>query len=246
MTNEAIPVSSRFSATRRRIERLLLATGLILLLVYIAGRIDAAVMSRAALRSFDTLKSSPSIAQEKGDQASIVGVDSSLWSIERVDAYTQALTAKLGAPLAVLSIPRLQLDVPVFDGTDRIKLNRGAGRIVGTARPGEQGNIGIAAHRDSFFRGLKDLRLGDQIELAVPQQKFVYTVDNIRVIKPSDTSVLRTRSRPSLTLVTCYPFYLVGAASERYIVEASLTNSEPESSGFDPAILNMKDKENRQ
>jgi sortase A len=144
--------------------------------------------------------------------------------------------------MAVLSIRRLGLEVPVFDATDRITLNRGAGRIPGTAQPGEQGSIGISAHRDGFFRGLKDIQLGDQIELAVPAQKFVYTVDNISIVRPSD-SVLRARPRPSLTLVTCYPFYFVGDAPERYIVQASLTNSEQESSELDPAFPNLNKKE---
>jgi sortase A len=132
----------------------------------------------------------------------------------------------LGTPLAVLSIPKLGLDVPVFEGTGELTLNQGAGRIVGTARPGEQGNIGIAGHRDGFFRGLKDVRVGDRIELAVLGRRSAYTVDSITVVKPGDVSVLRARARPSLTLVTCYPFYFVGDAPQRYIVQASLAESE--------------------
>lgn len=126
----------------------------------------------------------------------------------------------------MLSIPRLRLDVPVFEGTDELTLNRGAGRIAGTAQLGEQGNIGIAAHRDGFFRSLKDVRVGDRIELAQLRHKFVYTVDNISVVGPSDLTVLQARPQPSLTLVTCYPFYFIGDAPQRYIVQASLVNSE--------------------
>lgn len=85
---------------------------------------------------------------------------------------------------------------------------------------------GIAAHRDSFFRGLKDVALGDRIELAALHQKFVYTVDNIAVVTPSDVSVLQARSQPSLTLMTCYSFYFVGGAPRRYVVQASLVDSE--------------------
>jgi sortase A len=127
----------------------------------------------------------------------------------------------------------LRLDVPVFEGTDELTLNRGAGRIAGTARLGEQGNIGIAAHRDGFFRGLKDVRPGDRIELAQPRRKFVYTVDNIAVVDPGDSTVLHARPRASLTLVTCYPFYFIGVAHQRYIVQASLANSEQASSETD-------------
>lgn len=112
--------------------------------------------------------------------------------------------------------------------------------------PGEQGNIGIAGHRDGFFRGLKDVQVGDQIELAVQQHKFVYTVDDIKVVEPHDASVLQPRTRPSLTLVTCYPFYFIGAAPQRYIVQASLTNSAPQLSeaGVQFSDIHHKEKNN--
>jgi sortase A len=219
-------MSSQHSRTQPRMERVLLAAGLALVLVYLAARVHAVVMYHTGLWSFAASQSSSSAAKDEGEQQPVAGVDFSLWSGQRVKAYAQALATKLGAPLAVLSIPKLGLDVPVFDGTSELTLNRGAGRIVGTARPGEQGNVGIAAHRDGFFRGLKHVQVGDQIELAVLRHKFVYTVDSITVVKPSDVSVLRARPRPSLTLVTCYPFYFVGDAPQRYIVQASLADSE--------------------
>ena len=219
-------MSSQYSKALRRIEHLLLATGLAVLLLYLSARIHAAVMYRAGLWSFAATQSTPSPAKAAGDQPS-PGVDFSLWSGKRVEAYVEALATKLGTPLAVLSIPKLGLRVPVFEGTGEITLNRGAGRIAGTARPGEPGTIGIAAHRDGFFRGLKDIQVGDRIELAAQHRTFIYTVDNISVVKPSDVSVLRSRPEPSLTLVTCYPFYFVGGAPQRYIVQASLTGSEP-------------------
>lgn len=227
------------------VERSLLAVGFILLLIYIVARIHTAVMYRAALWRFERLTESSPLAEQKSTQSVSARVDFSLWSGERAAAYTKALALRI-TPLAVLSIRRLELDVPVFDGTDERTLNRGAGRIIGTAEFGQQGNTGIAAHRDGFFRRLKDVRMGDQIELAVPRQKFVYVVDNITVVKPSDTSVLQTRLRPSLTLITCYPFYLIGAASGRYVVQASLTKSERQSAMSDPGISNMNYKENTQ
>jgi sortase A len=223
-------MSSQHSRTQRRMEHVLLAAGLALVLVYLSARVHAVVMYHAGMWSFAALQSSSQssspVVRDEGAQRSVAGVDFSLWSGQRVKAYAQALAAKLGSPLAVLSIPKLGLDVPVFEGTGELTLNRGAGRIAGTARPGEQGNIGIAAHRDGFFRGLKDIQVGDQIELAVLRRKFVYTVDSITVVKPSDVSVLQARPRPSLTLVTCYPFYFVGDAPQRYIVQASLADSE--------------------
>jgi len=216
---------TQYWTVRRWIERLTLTAGVALLLVYLSAWIHAAVMYRAGLSSFAALKASTSIAKDGESQSTALGIDFRLWSGKRVGAYTEALGAKLGTPLAVLSIPNLRLEVPVFEGTGELTLNRGAGRIVGTARPGEEGNMGIAAHRDGFFRGLKDIKVGDRIELATPRKNLVYTVDNISVVKPSDVSVLRARPQPSLTLVTCYPFYFVGDAPQRYIVQASLAGS---------------------
>jgi sortase A len=230
----------------RWLERLLLSLGLAFLLIYVGAQIHAAIMYRASLWSFASVQSDPSHAKEQTEQTSASGVDFTLWSGKRVSAYKRALAARLGTPLAVLSVRRLRLDVPVFNGSDEITLNRGAGRILGTAMPGEQGNIGIAGHRDGFFRGLKDVQVGDQIELAVQQHKFVYTVDDIKVVEPHDASVLQPRTRPSLTLVTCYPFYFIGAAPQRYIVQASLTNWEPQLSeaGAQFSDIHHKEKNN--
>ena len=221
----AMSMPTQYWTVRRWTERLTLTAGVALLLVYLSAWIHAAAMYRAGLWSFAALKASTSIAKDGESQSTTLGIDFSLWSGKRVGAYTEALGAKLGTPLAVLSIPKLRLDVPVFEGTGELTLNRGAGRIVGTARPGEEGNMGIAAHRDGFFRGLKDIQVGDRIELATLRKSFVYTVDNVMIVKPSDVSVLRARHQPSLTLVTCYPFYFVGDAPQRYIVQASLAGS---------------------
>ena len=183
-------------------------------------------MSRAALWSYRAHASGAPADKKVSGQAGGSGVDFTLWSENRVRAYKEALGMKLDPPLAILSIPKIRIAIPVFDGTDDLVLNRGAGRIAGTAGPGEQGNVGIAAHRDGFFRGLKDVRLGDRIELEARGGKFQYAVDNIEIVEPSDVSVLRARPQPSLTLVTCYPFYFVGDAPQRYIVHASLVESD--------------------
>jgi sortase A len=116
--------------------------------------------------------------------------------------------------------------VPVLEGTDDLILNRGVGLIAGTARPGDEGNIGIAGHRDGFFRGLKDVGPGDRIELAEEGKTETFVIDNIVIVDPKDVSILARRERPSLTLVTCYPFYFIGSAPQRYIVQASLTSSD--------------------
>jgi len=122
--------------------------------------------------------------------------------------------------MAVLNVPRLKLRVPVLDGTDDVTLNRGAGWIRGTARPGESGNSGIAGHRDGVFRALKDINKGDEIQLETHGGIIPYKVDQLTIVTPEDVSVLAKRQADSLTLVTCYPFYFAGAAPQRWIVHA--------------------------
>ena len=209
-----------------RIERFFLIAGLVLLSVCVVVRVDGLVMSRAAIWSFDVHQSESPTTDTANGKSDSSSLDFSLWSEKRVNAYKAALGMKLEAPLAVLSIPRIGVEVPVFDGTDELVLNRGAGRISGTAKPGQPGNIGIAAHRDGFFRGLKDVRVGDRIALRAQSDEFLYTVDNIEIVQPTDVSVLRNRSTSSVTLVTCYPFYFVGDAPQRYIVHASIVDSD--------------------
>ena len=126
--------------------------------------------------------------------------------------------------LAVLRVPKIDLEVAVLEGTDEFTLNRAVGRIIGTARIAEQGNIGIAGHRDGFFRGLSKVREGDRLELVTPERTEIYTVSRILIVKPQDVYVLNAELTPSITLVTCYPFYFVGNAPKRYIVQGMLTS----------------------
>ncbi len=230
--------------SRWRIERILLITGSALLLVSIVVRFEGLVMARAAIWSFEARQSeSADATSAKPDSAAL---DFSLWSEKRVRAYKAALEMRFDAPLAILSIPRIGIEVPVFDGTDDLILNRGAGRIAGTAKPGQPGNIGIAAHRDGFFRGLKDIRVGDRIELRVQNDESIYAVDDIEIVQPTDVTVLRNRTSPSLTLVTCYPFYFVGDAPQRYIVHASIVNSDKATASKFNSAVQKAEKEHTQ
>lgn len=122
----------------------------------------------------------------------------------------------------MLSIPRLKLEVPVFEGTDPLTLDRGVGRVEGTDVPGGDHNFGIAGHRDGFFRALKDIQVGDQVEIELPTGKDLYVVEGTTIVDPSDVSVLKQGNTSTLTLITCYPFYFVGDAPSRFIVKASL------------------------
>jgi sortase A len=211
------------------IERILLVSGLTLLAIYGVARLESLFRSRAALHQFAAMAP---LSSEAGDgiaeDADPSGIDFSQWDEHRVHAYKESLNRKSGAPLGVLNIPKIGLEVPVLDGTDALTLNHAVGRISGTARPGEPGNIGIAGHRDGFFRGLKDIALGDTIDLQRRNGTDTYIVDAIDIVSPKQVDVLRPGSVPSLTLVTCYPFYFVGSAPQRYIVHASRTEFEPQ------------------
>jgi sortase A len=222
------------------IEILSLAAGMVLLMVYFVARIDGAVSSGMALVAFHEPQTAAATEKELGR---IWPIDFRLWSQNRIAAYNNLLAAKFDKPLAVLFIPKLRLEVPVFDGTGDATLNRGAGRIKGTARPGQPGNVGIAGHRDGFFRGLKDIQVGDQIRLATLEQSTTYVVDEISIVSPDDVLVLRSTPRPSLTLVTCYPFYFVGDAPQRYTVHASVTDSkQPKQNVSKPTQINRKEQ----
>jgi len=127
---------------------------------------------------------------------------------------------KEGDVLGRMEIPRLGVSVAVLQGTKSRMLRLGAGHIEGTPLPGEPGNIGIAGHRDTFFRELKDVRENDEIDLQTATGLFRYEVDWVKVVAPDDNSVLATSTESALTLVTCYPFYLVGPAPNRFVVHA--------------------------
>ena len=157
--------------------------------------------------------------QEKGsqDQAFTLPADTIAPETTPLPAETEIGT---GSPIGLLEVPRLGLSVIVLEGTDEHTLQLGAGHIENTAFPGELGNLGIAGHRDTFFRPLKDIRQNDRITMTTPAGSFEYRVQCTEIVKATDTHVLAPSSSLSLTLVTCYPFYFVGAAPERFIVWA--------------------------
>lgn len=210
-----------------RLELTFFAIGSALLAAWGAEILDGIVYSRVALARFDF--SQPAETGQSSllrrDLESVSEAGFAHWSLTRVEAYKDSLLQKVDAPLAVLNIPGIHLQVPVFNGTDGTTLNRGVGRIAGTAQVGEGGNLAIAGHRDRFFRGLKDLSKGDLIELSRPGHTDFYVIDEIEIVGPEDVSVLEPTTVPSLTLITCFPFYFVGSAPQRYVVRASLRES---------------------
>ncbi len=192
-------------ATLRRLERVLILTGVLCLGLWAWSWVDAKVYQYRenrlleeasetdALASFQEAPSPASQERRPGPEGSLVG---------RIE------------------IPRLDVSGIVLEGVDKTTLRRGVGRIPGTALPGTAGNVGLAAHRDSFFRGLKDIRKNDIVTLKTMESTYYYRVDWTEIVLPEDTHVLAGSGVPELTLVTCYPFYYVGSAPKRFIVRA--------------------------
>jgi sortase A len=146
--------------------------------------------------------------------------DQSLWSDQRIAAYNDVMEEPADRAVGLLEIPALTLLAPVFLGASDVNMNRGLGWIEGTAKPGDKGNLGIAGHRDGFFRPLKDLQLEQVVILRTDRGEVVYRVKSMEIVEPDAVEVLDPTDENSLTLVTCYPFYYVGDAPQRFIVKA--------------------------
>jgi len=126
-----------------------------------------------------------------------------------------------------IAIRRVGISAVVAEGSDETTLRRAVGHIAGTALPGEPGNVGLAGHRDTFFRALRNIRAGDLIVLTTPRGEFRYSVVSMKVVKPNALDVLDPTSEEILTLVTCYPFHFVGSAPNRFIVRAKRVRGQP-------------------
>lgn len=132
---------------------------------------------------------------------------------------------EIGDTLAKLRIPRLGTELYVVEGDGAKELRRGPGHLAGSAMPGQDGNCIIAGHRDTHFRVLKDIRAGDDIVLQTPSGEYLYRVKRMQVVSPTNTASLQPTSDAELNLITCYPFYYVGSAPKRFVVEAQLAGS---------------------
>jgi sortase A len=153
------------------------------------------------------------------------------WLIGATAVHRTASTTPMPTPMrrgdviGELEIPRLQVSVMVLEGDDAGILSEGAGHIPGTALESRHGNIGIAAHRDTYFRPLRLVHANDVIALKTPAGTSIYAVTETKIVRPSDISVLARAPGRDLTLVTCYPFYYVGNAPQRFIVHARNLNN---------------------
>jgi sortase A len=119
-----------------------------------------------------------------------------------------------------IEIPSLGVSAIIAEGADKRTLGRAVGHLPETALPGDQGNIVLAGHRDTFFRSLGGVSLGDRILITTPRGRFEYEVDEVAIVNPSDVGVIAPTSGSTLTLVTCFPFHYIGPAPRRFIVRA--------------------------
>jgi sortase A len=143
---------------------------------------------------------------------------------EKAPLKLQAVPSVIGR----ISIPRLRLSAMVREGTEEGTLRRAVGHIPSTALPGQAGNVALAAHRDTFFRGLRGIRKQDKVTVETLDGSYDYVVDSLKIVKPSDVSVLKpVADQQSLTLVTCYPFNYIGSAPKRFIVHATRLEVSP-------------------
>jgi sortase A len=140
-------------------------------------------------------------------------------------AMTRApVTVRAGGLIGMLDVPRLQLSTPVIEGDDDTTLKRAVGHLPDTPLPWQHGNSALAGHRDGLFRPLKDIKIGDEIRFRTSRDQYRYRVIRTAIVRPDDVSVLEDDEHRALTLITCYPFYYVGNAPQRFIVHARLVD----------------------
>ncbi|MCV9886461.1 class D sortase [Metabacillus halosaccharovorans] len=127
-----------------------------------------------------------------------------------------------GEKIGILSIPKLEKTLPIYEGVGEDILKKGIGHIPSTPLPGQQSNAVLSGHRDTFFRGLDRLKIGDSLIVTSNNKTYIFKIKKIRIVDKNDQTVIVPKPRSSLTLTTCYPFTYIGPAPQRYIIEAQL------------------------
>jgi sortase A len=222
----------------RTVEAICWVVGSMLILAFFGARTYGELERQRAISAFEQTRAVqradaiPSLHSDAPQYLSLDGgrglladlvPDQTQWSEARVQAHVSVAAEPADSrllPAAVLRIGRVGLEVPVYGDTGERNLNRGAGLIEGTALPGSDGNVAIAAHRDGYFRALKDVHVGDTVELETLSQQRTYRVTELFIVEPTDIWPLHETAVPAITLVTCYPFYFLGNAPQRFIVRA--------------------------
>lgn len=195
------------SRTRKRISMILLLAGLAGVGIWAWSIVRSALFERRANREFEELTRHPPVPPSTPTPGA--------------PPYP-----KPGAVIGRLLIPRLHFRAIVREGTGAGILAVALGHVPGTALPGPDGNVAVAGHRDTLFRCLRNIQKDDEIVFQTTHGDYTYHVDQTKIVKPRDVAVLAPAAQPEITLVTCYPFYYVGAAPDRFIVHASLLGSD--------------------
>lgn len=193
----------------RWVARFLIVMGMVLLAWWAYVVADAELTQRMARR---TLVSA--------EHATPWTVPAPLLATDDPGRMRRPTALEVGTPVAALSIPRVRLSAVVLHGSDTRTLRRGAGHLEHTALPGEPGNVVIAGHRDTFFRPLRGVEVGDDVFADTRDGRVHYRVTSVHVVHPREVSVLRPTEQETLTLITCYPFWGLGEASDRFVVRA--------------------------
>jgi len=221
MKSVALPVKK---SPLRWLERALLLVGILCLGIWAYAWLDTRYSQYKEGRLLDEALSAPSAA---GRTAAAAADTDALETFRRSGGPPQPSAAPPeGTLVGRIEIPRLGVSAIVLEGVGNKTLRRAVGHIPETPLPEAGGNVGLAAHRDSFFRDLKDVRKDDVITLETLEGTFQYRVEWTKIVEPEDTEVLGNTQVPALTLVTCYPFYYVGSAPERFIVRARRADSD--------------------
>lgn len=192
------------------------AIGLLLISLYFGATIGFESERREGIESFVRAQAALSYPRDSGPDS--VAVPPTV--AERETPGAPAADRSESLPIALLRMPGIGLEVPVFDDISERNLSRGAGWIPGTASPNAGGNMAVAAHRDQYFRALKDVAVGDLLELESLSGTRNYRVESLTIVEPEDLWPLDPADVDTVTLVTCYPFYFIGSAPQRYIVQA--------------------------
>jgi sortase A len=196
---------SRLRDTTRRGSQILLAVGVLLLAYAAYVLIDARLYQARELQRF------------KHDSEVVLD------AVDRMPMPSRHTAVPLpmeGTSIGEIRIRRLGVSVVVVQGESEAILQRAVGHLARTALPGNEGNVVLAGHRDTFFRPLKDILEGDRITLKTPEHDFEYVVESTSIVSPADVGVIKPSGGHTLTLVTCFPFYYIGPAPNRFIVVA--------------------------
>ena len=186
--------------------------------VLLDARLYQAAQSRQFQKELKGLK--PSIGSD--ERLSPVSLPPDAMRADGLGVAHLGTVGRGDSPLGRIEISSIGLTAMIQEGTDARTLRRGLGHVPGTPLPGQQGNVAITGHRDTFFRPLRNIRKDDEITVTTLSGSYRYRVDSTEVVEPEDTEVLAGSNDAVLTLVTCYPFYFVGPAPKRFIVRAHM------------------------